>query len=243
MSNLAGTLCIYCGLAQANTADHVPPKCLFTEPRPPNLYTVPSCSICNEGFSRDDEYFRTAMAFRWDVSDHPAASTIIAKALRSTAQSRGFRRLFTRTLEEAPIVTHSGLYVEDGARFEADMPRINRVLERVVRGLYFKKIGTPLPLSHRVFTMADEMLEQTNNRLRTDILRAWAPHTQQEPEVFGNEAFLFFWRADTATNQSCWLLVFFSRVIFYGITIPPGSSPLLSSPSPDPTAIKRPLIP
>jgi len=218
MSRRNYQVCIYCGVTQADTLDHIPPKCLFAEPRPSNLYTVPSCAACNASFARDDEYFRTAMALRWDVSSHPAAGAIVGKALRSTERSGGFRNLFTRTLEDAPIITHSGLYVQEGGRFEADMERINRVLVRIVRGLYYKKVGTVLTRSHDVFTFADEFLEQSDPRLRNQILRAWQPHVQGEPETFGNETFLFFWYVDDIKDQTCWLLVFFSRIIFFAIT-------------------------
>lgn len=218
MSRKNDQLCIYCGLAQADTLDHVPPKCLFTKPRPSNLYTVPCCATCNASLASDDEYFRTAMAFRWDVSDHSAARAIVDKALRATGRAHGFRRLFTHTLEDAPIVTHGGIYVEAGGRFKSDMERINRVLARIVRGLYYKKLGTPLATSHHVSIIADEILEQSDARLRNEILTAWQPHVQGEPETFGNETFLFFWYVDIVKDQTCWLLVFFSRVIFFAIT-------------------------
>ena len=218
MSRKTDQLCIYCGQAQAETLDHVPPKCLFTEPRPSNLYTVPCCAACNASFGLDDEYFRTALAFRWDVSDHPAAPAIRDKALRATERARGFRHLFTHTLEDAPIVTHGDLYVEEGGRFEVDIERINRMLARIVRGLYYKKLGTALATSHDVTIIPDEILEQSDVRLRNEILTAWQPHVQEEPETFGNETFLFFWYVDIVKSQTCWLLVFFSRGIFFAIT-------------------------
>lgn len=221
MSASKDQLCIYCGVARADTSDHIPPKCLFAEPRPSNLYTVPCCAACNTSFALHDEYFRTAMAFRWDVSDHPAAVGVVDKALRSTARSSGFRELFVHALEDAPIVTHGGVYVEEGGRFQADMSRINIVLERIVRGLYYKKVGSPLAASHRVLTIVDEIAEQSDAQLRNEILRTWAPYTQGEPEVFGNETFLFFWCLDNATNRTGWLLVFFSRVIFFAVTMAP----------------------
>ncbi len=42
-------LCTYCD-DQATTKDHVPPKCFFTETKPPNLITVPCCHDCNKLF-------------------------------------------------------------------------------------------------------------------------------------------------------------------------------------------------
>ena len=51
-------LCIYCGVNVGDEPDHVPPKCLFPQPRPSDLVTVPSCARCNRRFALDDEYFR-----------------------------------------------------------------------------------------------------------------------------------------------------------------------------------------
>jgi hypothetical protein len=53
--------CVYCG-KKATTKDHVVPRCLLEKPYPPNLLTVPSCSACNEGYSKDEEYFLAVMA-------------------------------------------------------------------------------------------------------------------------------------------------------------------------------------
>ena len=53
--------CVYCG-KEATTRDHVIPRCLLEKPYPPDLPTVPSCRPCNEGYSKDEEYFLAVMA-------------------------------------------------------------------------------------------------------------------------------------------------------------------------------------
>jgi hypothetical protein len=53
--------CVYCG-EEATTSDHVIPRCLLEKPYPSNLPTVPSCADCNNGYSKDEEYFLAAMA-------------------------------------------------------------------------------------------------------------------------------------------------------------------------------------
>ena len=54
-------LCIYCGKNEANERDHIPPKSFFPEPRPSNLITVPSCSVCNRGYGKIDEIVRNQL--------------------------------------------------------------------------------------------------------------------------------------------------------------------------------------
>jgi len=51
-------VCIYCCQNQADTRDHVPPKCLLRTPYPSDIWTVPACHHCNKSFSMDEEYFR-----------------------------------------------------------------------------------------------------------------------------------------------------------------------------------------
>ncbi|WP_293888611.1 MULTISPECIES: hypothetical protein [unclassified Sphingobacterium] len=48
--------CIYCG-GSPETRDHVPSKCLLDQPYPANLPVVGCCEECNQGFSKDEQYF------------------------------------------------------------------------------------------------------------------------------------------------------------------------------------------
>ena len=64
----------------------------------------------------------------------------------------------------------------------------------------------------------EETLEQFAPTERNEMLRCLAPITQGEPEVFGDDVFLFFWRLAQNTTDSEWLLVFYSRIIFFAAT-------------------------
>lgn len=53
--------CTYCdGLAE--TRDHVPSRVLLDSPLPENLPVVGACWACNNGFSKDEEYFVCLLA-------------------------------------------------------------------------------------------------------------------------------------------------------------------------------------
>ena len=49
--------CLYCGIRNPDTDDHVPSKVLLDEPFPDHLHLVRACLECNNGFSFDEEYF------------------------------------------------------------------------------------------------------------------------------------------------------------------------------------------
>src|SRR5258706_567449 len=73
--------CVYCGAEGKVTDDHVPPKNLFPDDFA-DLIEVPACFECNNGFAKDDEYFRTMLVFREDVREHPAAADAVQAAFR-----------------------------------------------------------------------------------------------------------------------------------------------------------------
>lgn len=47
--------CIYCGRL-AETREHIPSKVFLNKPYPENLFTIPACYECNNGYSLDEEY-------------------------------------------------------------------------------------------------------------------------------------------------------------------------------------------
>ena len=47
--------CIYCGHI-ADTREHVPSKLFLRRPFPGNLFELPTCKECNDGFSEDKLY-------------------------------------------------------------------------------------------------------------------------------------------------------------------------------------------
>jgi hypothetical protein len=213
--------CVYCNASPPETVDHIPPKCLFEKPRPSNLVTIPCCEKCNKQAALDDEYFRTTMAFRWDVYEHPAAQKIIESSLRAVSrdQASGLSKLFTQTLEAINLYSHSGLYIGKGGRFKVDSIRIERVLIRIVRGLFYYKTGRRLSEDTNVVVISDEITEQANPKLRREIICGLAPIFNKEPEVFGKETFLFYWNQQN-TEMTYWVLVFFSKIIYYAVTVP-----------------------
>ena len=106
--------CAYCGKTRRTTHDHVPPEAIFAPPRP-NLITVPACSECHGSTtSRDDEYFRTRLAFKHDVADHPdIRNGVLAAAFRSLAKPEAakYSRAFFRTISRGPLYTPAGIYL------------------------------------------------------------------------------------------------------------------------------------
>lgn len=124
-------LCIYCGRT-GTTRDHVPPRLLLHKPFPDNLLSVPACLECNNSFSEDEEYFRTVLA-------HIATVASLAQHLDEGGDvDRAFARTPAKEQEILKILAPD----ETGRiRINPDLHRIERVIRKIARGLYFIRYG------------------------------------------------------------------------------------------------------
>lgn len=133
-------VCIYCGNEPGSTRDHIPPKGLFDSPRPNNLITVPCCKNCRSVQSMDDEYFITIVATSGGSQYHPAAIKIWEdKIKRSLMNSRkiGFMKGIKETLVPVELQSDSGIYYGKSVAFNYNKSRIDSVIKRIVKGMYY----------------------------------------------------------------------------------------------------------
>jgi hypothetical protein len=133
--------CAYCG-ATATTRDHVPTRKLFPEPRPSNLITVPSCARCNNLLSADEEYFvRVLLSVR--EADSPAAHEARRQhfAKLRTPRRRRMSEYMLSTARPVALRTPAGIFLGTGYTFELDSHRFTRVVDKIMRGLWYVAFG------------------------------------------------------------------------------------------------------
>src|SRR5258708_5405206 len=121
--------CVYCG-GEATTKDHVIPRCFLEKPFPPNLPTVPSCRKCNQGYSKDEEYFLAVMAQTGFV---PSLEQKVAKGGvldRMLGRSAGLDKHFTDFMT---VIEGGGILIVP------DEIRIANVTRKVAVGLYWHR--------------------------------------------------------------------------------------------------------
>lgn len=145
--------CIYCGSDEDLTRDHIPPQCLFPNPKPSNMITVPACRTCNGKWSQDDEYFRAVMVSDIKVWDNPNAQKVNQSLLRSVRKpnKRGFAAMIRQSLHDVELRTSSGLYLGKTPAFVVDAKRFNATAERIFRGLYFWERKYNIPNGYKVW--------------------------------------------------------------------------------------------
>lgn len=210
--------CTYCGEAALVTRDHIPPVSLFPKPRPSNLVTVPSCRKCNGGASMDDEYFRLNLSIRHSAKK-PLSKSVADAALRGLGrdQHTRFRKIFFQGVREVDIKTPSGISVERSGTYHVDLARLDKVVMRIVRGLYFHHYHKPLPTWCEVdvwcvdgFGGADPSVIQTLQSLQ-----------QHPPTEIGGGVFKYWHSLADGADQSdgyssAWLLLFYESTAFLG---------------------------
>ena len=215
MRRTTGT-CVYCG-ASATTMDHVPPRGLFAKPFPNDLLTVPSCLPCNQNAKLDDEYFRTLLSFRFETGGHSDARAASERAMRRLASpgAQGFRKGLASKVSEIALVDDDGARLGSIGLIDADRRRFAKVVERIVRGLYFHRSNERLPADYSLVVNSEESFEDPDaaaiERLR--VLSAWA--MEAERHVLSRSVLEYRVRETPHEPASAvWLLTFYETVTF-----------------------------
>jgi hypothetical protein len=135
--------CVLCGERAAQTKEHIPPECLFTG-KPEEYLTVPACRDCNEGSKLEDDHFRDVMAAgSWTEE----ALEVWERRVRPKLQTRPATRIGMKNRLDTLEFTVPPLGVVPVRVLLADQARINSVLAKVVRGLFWMHSGRLLPPS------------------------------------------------------------------------------------------------
>jgi hypothetical protein len=135
--------CFYCG-ALATGIDHVPPRCFFPKQKDlpvdvaavrRNLITVPACDDHNGKYSTDDEI--ASLVVRLPGQANSLGQTdFIKKGIRTIEKSQGVvPSLFKK------IQVYRSPSGEEVPTMQYDAQRVNRVMDRIAKGLFFHDFG------------------------------------------------------------------------------------------------------
>lgn len=215
--------CIYCG-KPATTVDHIPPKNLFSKPRPSDLITVPACNSCNNGASRDDDYFWSRIIIKREVGGHRAVKGVLPTLFRSLgrAQQRGFTRQFYDDIQPVEEFTPGGLYLGTGAGYVPDHDRMLRVVRRTAVGLYFREFGRPMPRSYEMDVSGFSNIPPGDPgavTMFTDTIRKIV--AGRKATVVGDGVFAYSYQTVSDRPRfSVWAMEFFESEAYIGICGP-----------------------
>ncbi len=211
--------CVQCGGFGPITDDHVPPKLLFPEPKPKpsELIIVPSCSACNNGAGKDEEYFLAVLMFS-DAGVSPAGSALWEQRLmRMYRNNLGLRTRIARSFTRLQIVTPAGLLLGHRFALRRDAARFERVINKIVKGLYFfeykEALAQKVTVESILLNVEQEtiVMDQFSHQLRLGS-RSW-------PGIFE----YCFNRVADQPEESIWLFSCYGSIRFWALTHSDGN--------------------
>jgi hypothetical protein len=209
-------LCAICGKDEPIvTDDHIPPKLLFGEKPDYQLITVPACLLCNGGTSMDDEYF-ALLATDHKISEDVIPKQVVSKTIRALnkPKKRKYARRIRHSMEPIELYSKSGLFIHRTAQINLDLRRLLRVVEKTIRGLYYKISNKPVPVDYTIWcNHVDTLYGNLPPNLRAVMRNEMIPSLMTCPiATVGPDVFAYRYRKIEGDDRSMLLLLY-----FYGI--------------------------
>ncbi len=187
----------------------MPPKGFFPEPRPSDLITVPSCVKCNKDTEKDEDYFRATFMFS-NAGISPAGKKLWDQKLNKMYKKNlGLRRKIAQDIKKVNLLTPSGLYIRRQSASFPNSVRIENVVCKIVKGLYYHEYNERIPSSINIMSHLIQTQEESNAATKYELQfgsRDW-------PGVFEYR----FKRTSRNNEDFIWLMRFYGCIIFWAI--------------------------
>ena len=233
------SLCIYCGTSPGHTSDHIPPKGLFSKPRPSNLATVPCCERCRRTQQTDDDYFLRALITRIEASINPEARQLLqnVESAMRRPESRAFTVDWLGSMTQVDLLSSGGIYLGESYVQKADVRRLGNVVERTTKGLFYRQFSCRLPDSHMVKVIPIDCLASADAGLRSLVWEYVNFALAGRRAAFGQNAYVYWVNTNEGNGplsesfQTFWFHLFYQTTAFLAGT---HSKSLIDEPcSPD----------
>jgi hypothetical protein len=219
MSKSKKGICAICGVEGMVTDDHVPPRNIFPKPRPNNvnLITVPTCSKCNGGSSRDDEEFKLYISLKSGM-EAPHCRKLHESTRRTIQHNSSLKKRLIngstkfflpnpKTGEHEPVVLQ-----------KFDPKPILRVSEKIIRGLYFKHFDRPLLENAKCNIWLSDMLNDESRKVVLGLIEDMKI-SGKIVSIGTNKEFAYLYSGTECEYSTAWLLMFNEQTYIFGLTV------------------------
>jgi hypothetical protein len=223
MNEQVQPLCYLCGIKPGNTRDHVFPQLLFAHgsnftnlPR-----RLPACENCNNALSKDEAVFQQ-LILSWRTIDTEEGRKLYETKAKPHIrdESRRLRETIRNLSKFYPVLDESGTVLGAWPVMEVDRGIVDRVLGKMVKGLYTHETGNVLPPEVEISVhYGGQNPDEFHRVILPDLL------AKSERFVVGSEDVLVGHRAVVPDNPLFTItwLVFYRWHIFCVITKPPDA--------------------
>ena len=211
--------CVICGIREATTRDHVPPKTVFTKPLPTTLVTVPACALCNNGSADFDEKFRVYLGLVVGDKNANAKKLWKERSMATLRKNKKLAETISKGMHEVDVLNEYGVRVGKKIAFLWPVDVFECVVERIARGLYYHHFGEILGARVQctvgfMYTLSDDIMESTKDLTQSHI---------------GDGAFTYrYGRAAESPLHSVWVFEFYQGHWASVVTSPINASAVLA---------------
>jgi hypothetical protein len=138
-------------------------------------------------------------------------------------EKKDFRTLFLNSLARVDSYTPAGINLGKTDACCVDMKRINNVIKRIVRGLFYKEKNRRLPDNYQVWSYhIDDVINEYSRLLGTFMMKDIITSILQGKSLtIGNGVFRYWFKfMIDEENSSAFVLSFYDRVNFLVLTTP-----------------------
>lgn len=219
-------VCAFCGIKGEVTEDHIPPKNLFIGCPDSGLIKVPSCDPCNNRSKLDDEYFRLFLIPQQEIALHPQAQKLNNKVRKKFDDNprKGLEIRMYSQLHTKDFYTPAGIYLGKKDLIYPEYSRIEASLKKIIKGLYFHLVQRPFPFGLCNTAVIDiRQIHDLQKVLRLDLdqcVKALAKYPTVD--IYDVFSYKYVVSVDTQPAITAWILTFFEKRKFFGVTYPKG---------------------
>jgi len=147
---MGNQLCAICGKNEATTVDHLPPKGIYPKPIDDdiNMHTVPACSSCNGGGSKEDEEFKLFMGLETGEFRDNQEKLIDSLAGTISHNRRLAAQIFSN--HKKVYAKYRGPVAEKVVAIDFNSNAYYLVISRIVRGLYWRETSEALGIESEI---------------------------------------------------------------------------------------------
>lgn len=148
-----GKKCYLCGIRDADSWDHVPPKNLFPNDYQLKGYKLPCCKECNNKYAKDEEYVRDRFSI---AGFDPVARKVFKEKVQPSYlrpySAFQFETKLDRILKDLTKIDikRGEIYLGSATAIKFKEDRVKRVIDKITRGLYFAFTDKRIPDDYKV---------------------------------------------------------------------------------------------
>lgn len=216
--------CRICGERPAVDKDHIPAKNLYALADRINLLRIPACAECNSQYSKNDEYFKRILLMSARIeNDTPGIIELREQLFRSFANPKQskFNISFAKSISIKRIFTPSGLYLGREPVYFAEYDRMNKILDKIIRGLYYYSTKKILTNDYSIKSFGEEYLIHSSSAVRDNVRKTIIePLKYSTIHEIGRNTFKYKYKlTESDKKEGAWILNFYSKINYLCIVL------------------------